>query len=358
MLAKLEELLAAAEAAIKKANDAVELSAVEIKFLGRKGALTEFLRTLGSLPEADRKTAGTEANSLKIELEARLAKRRGELEKASAGLLAEREWLDVTAPGRASVSGHLHPVTQAIRAISEIFCRLGYNIVRYPEVEWDWYAFESLNMPKDHPARDEWETFFVADETGAAARRDKSYGLGVLTPHTSSGQVREMERGELPIRMIGISKCYRRQMDVTHVPMFHQFEGLLIDKGISVTHLKGTLDHFVREFFGSARRTRLRPFHFPFTEPSFEVDVSCGICGGAGQVGAERCRVCKEGWLELGGAGLVHPNVLRAGKIDPDVWSGFAFGWGIERTWAMKSGTRLDDVRILYKNDPRFLEQF
>jgi phenylalanyl-tRNA synthetase alpha chain len=180
----------------------------------------------------------------------------------------------------------------------------------------------------------------------------------VLTPHTSSGQAREMQKGKLPIRMINISKCYRRQIDVTHVPMFHQFEGLMIDRRVSVTHLKGVLDHFAQSFFGPGRVTRLRPYHFRFTEPSFEIDISCGLCGGTGMQGSQKCRLCKEGWLELGGAGMTHPNVLKAGGLDPEEWSGFAFGWGVERTMMMKDGIRLDDIRHLYRNDLRFLEQF
>jgi phenylalanyl-tRNA synthetase alpha chain len=181
----------------------------------------------------------------------------------------------------------------------------------------------------------------------------------VLTPHTTSGDVREMEKGRLPVRMMNISKCYRRQIDVSHVPMFHQFEGLLIDRNVSVTHLKGVLDHFARRFFGPERVTRLRPFHFRFTEPSFEVDISCGVCGGTGALeGGAKCRLCKEGWLELGGAGMLHPNVLKAGKIDPEEWSALAFGWGVERTMMMKSGIKLDDVREMYRGDFRFLTQF
>ena len=173
----------------------------------------------------------------------------------------------------------------------------------------------------------------------------------VLIPHTSNGQIREMEKGKLPIRMINIAKCYRRQIDVSHTPMFHQFEGLYIDHNVSIGHLKGVLDYFAKQFFGSQRKTRIRPFHFQFTEPSFEVDVSCGVCLGRG------CRLCKEGWLELGVAGMVHPNVLKNGHI-PDGYSGFAFGWGVERCYMMKSGTHLDDIRLLYNNDVRFLEQF
>jgi phenylalanyl-tRNA synthetase alpha chain len=181
----------------------------------------------------------------------------------------------------------------------------------------------------------------------------------VLTPHTSNAQVRELQRGAFPVRMISIGKTYRRQSDVTHAPMSHQFEGLYVDKGVAITHLRGVLDYFAKSFFGPDRKTRLRPFHFRFTEPSFEIDISCGVCGGTG-LGADRqkCRVCKRGWLELGGAGMVHPNVLKAGGVDPKKYSGFAFGWGVERTYMMKEGMRLDDIRLLYKNDIRFLKQF
>jgi len=355
---KLETIRKEALAAIPAAKDQAELEALEIRFSGRKGALVEFLRGLGALPVEERKAAGVDGNALKLELEALIAKRRAKLGSAAMGELADKEWIDVTAPGAAMPRGHLHPMTQTIREIDAIFTRLGYNRMRYPEVEWDWYAFESLNMPKDHPARDEWETFFVLDSRGEAVRSDSKLGKCVLTPHTSSGQVREMQRGDLPIRMINISKCYRRQIDVTHTPMFHQFEGLFVDKDVSIAHLKGTLDHFAASFFGAGRRTRLRPFHFRFTEPSFEIDVSCGVCGGTGKVGLERCRVCKDGWLELGGAGMVHPNVLKAGGIDPEEWGGFAFGWGVERVWMMKHGTGIADIRPLYQGDARFLEQF
>lgn len=359
----------AALVALVDAKTAADLDAVEIAYLGRKGgALSNVLRDLGAVPAEERKAIGLAANAAKQEIEAALARRRTELESVSLAGLADTERIDVTAPGTGSARGHLHMTTQAIQEITAIFSRLGYNRMRYPEVEWDWYAFESLNMPKEHPARDEWETFFLLDRAGTGVRTDTKLGKLVLTPHTSSGQVREMQRvvaeqkgkkdPDLRIRMINISKCYRRQSDVTHVPMFHQFEGLLIDRDVSITHLKGTLDHFASAFFGSGRRTRLRPYHFRFTEPSFEVDISCGVCDGTGQVEGQRCRVCKEGWLELGGAGMVHPNVLRAGGIDPEKWGGFAFGWGVERTSTMKSGTRIDDLRILYKNDARFLEQF
>ncbi len=255
--------------------------------------------------------------------------------------------------------GHLHLTSQAIEEISQIFGHLGFVRVRHPEVDWDWYAFESLNMPKDHPARDEWETFFVRGPGTEASVAQGEKGKIVLTPHTSNGQVREMEKGTLPIRMININKCYRRQSDASHTPMFHQFDGLMIDEGVSVTHLKGVIDFFVKRYFSPDRETRLRPFHFRFTEPSFEIDITCDVCSGRGsRSDGKKCRLCKEGWLELGGAGMVHPNVLKAGGIDNERYGGFAFGWGVERTLMMRSGLNIDDIRILYKNDLRFLEQF
>jgi len=210
-------------------------------------------------------------------------------------------------------------------------------------------------MPKDHPARDEWETFLVQNEY-----IHPSLGRIVLTPHTSNGQVREMERlkSTPPIRMINIARCYRRQADVTHTEMFHQFEGLVVDKGITIQHLKGTIDHFAREFYGPQAKSRIRPFHFMFTEPSFEVDFSCTICDGTGKVNGEKCRFCKSGWHEVGGAGMVHPNVLKAGGINPDQYTGFAFGWGIERTYTLREGLKIDDIRLLYNSDMRFLDQF
>jgi len=254
--------------------------------------------------------------------------------------------LDVTLPGIGNVTGHLHLITQAIEEISAIFARLGFTRVRYPEVEWDYYAFEALNFPDNHPARDDWETFFIKRP------KDSKMGQMILTPHTSSGQVREMEKGELPIRMLNIAKCYRRQSDVSHTEMFHQFEGLVVDKNISITHLKGTLDYFVKSYFGKNRKARIRPYQFQFTEPSFEVDVSCGVCDGKG------CKLCKEGWLEMGGAGMVHPNVLKYGKIDPQKYTGFAFGWGVERVLMMREGISIADLRLLYSNNLDFLEQF
>ena len=330
-----------AMAQIMEADSSSELEELRISYLGRSGKLTSQIKLLKEIPGEERKEVGLLINDSKNSIEKALAEQKNRIGEAA------REWFDPTMPGIGPKKGHLHLVTQAIEEISRTFAQIGFVRVRYPEVEWDWFAFESLNMPKGHPARDEWETFFVGGEP------HPKYGQIVLTPHTSSGQIREMRKVKIPpIRMINIAKCYRRQIDASHVPMFHQFEGLVIDKGISIAHLKGTLDYFARNFFGKERKTRLRPFHFQFTEPSFEVDVTCGICNGRG------CKICKSGWLELGGAGMVHPVVLKNGGIDPSKYSGFAFGWGVERTFMMKSGLSIPDIRLLYSSDLRFLKQF
>jgi phenylalanyl-tRNA synthetase alpha chain len=309
------------------------------------------MKKLTSLSEDERKEAGKVANEAKEKMEGMIAKAKEKLAREEEKTRADREWIDVTAPGIFSSEGHLHPVSQAIQEITDVFAQIGFVSVRAPEIDWDWYVFEALNMPPDHPARDDWETFFVGESKGQKAKGEK--GRLVLTPHTSNAQVREMEKGRLPIRMININRTYRRQSDPSHTPMFHQFEGLVVDEGITIANLKGVLDYFAKTFFGPERSIRLRPHHFRFTEPSFEVDISCGACGGKGA-----CRICKAGWLELGGAGMVHPNVLKAGGLDPEKISGFAFGWGVERTLVMKEGTKIDDIRILYKNDLRFAKQF
>ena len=343
---KLLNLKNEALAIILATDNAESLERLRQKFLGRKGELTLLLKKIPSLPVSKRQEVGKLGNSLKKAIKETIETRREKILAEKGEGLEEKEWLDVTAPGKKPSQGHLHLVTQAIKEISSIFEKIGFVRVRYPEVEWDWYAFEGLNMPKDHPARDEWETFFM--DTLIHSKLGKM----VLTPHTSSGQIREMERVKPPIRMINIAKCYRRQIDVSHTPMFHQFEGLVVDKKISIPHLKGTLDYFAQNYFGSDRKTRIRPFHFQFTEPSFEVDITCDLCQGRG------CKFCKEGWLELGGAGMVHPDVLKNGGIDPKKYTGFAFGWGVERVLMMKSGLKIDDLRILYSNDLRFLKQF
>lgn len=349
----MDQVQKSALQAITEAKDLAGLEKAKVQYLGRKGQVAGLFAEMSRLSEEERKVFGEKVNALKQTIEQAVADRRNELQQKSYADLDQTEWVDVTQPGTQVSEGHLHLVTHAIREITHIFERIGFDRVRYPEVDWDWYAFESLNMPKDHPARDEWETFFIDRP------EDSKYGKTVLTPHTSNGQVREMEKGKLPIRMINISKCYRRQSDVSHSPMFHQFEGMYIDDQVTVGHLKGVFDYFVHQFFGVDRQTRIRPSHFRFTEPSVELDISCGVCGGTGRLsGGEKCRLCKLGWLELGGGGMINNNVLRSGKIDPTKYSGFAFGWGVERTMMMKSGLKIDDIRILYKNDLRFLQQF
>jgi phenylalanyl-tRNA synthetase alpha chain len=302
------------------------------------------IKNVTKIPTEKRKEFGILANDVKQTIEDALETQKSKLKGQKLTSVIEK--IDVTNPGIKPHLGHLHLVTQAIEEITAIFGRIGFERVRYPEVEWDWYAFEALNFPENHPARDDWETFFIK---GAP---NSKYGPMLLTPHTSSGQIREMERKGPPIRMLNIAKCYRRQSDISHAPMFHQFEGLLVDKDISITHLKGTLDYFVKSWFGENRKSRIRPYHFQFTEPSFEVDVTCGVCLGHG------CKLCKAGWLEMGGAGMVHPNVLKAGGIDSNKYTGFAFGWGVERVLMMREGLKIDDLRILYSNNLEFLEQF
>ncbi|OGJ37155.1 MAG: phenylalanine--tRNA ligase subunit alpha [Candidatus Pacebacteria bacterium RIFCSPLOWO2_01_FULL_47_12] len=332
------------------------LSAEELqqKYLGAHGVFTLLAKQITELTADERKLAGKPLNDLKMALATAILA----AHKTTSG----QGWVDLSLPGEPPQVGHVHPISQAMAEITQIFTSIGFTRVRYPEVDWDWYVFESLNMPPNHPARDEWETFFVDQAP------DEKKGQMVLTTHTSNGQVREMERlGEPPIRMINIARCYRRQQDVTHTQMFLQFEGLVVDKGITIQHLKGTLDYFAKAFYGPGTKSRIRPFHFQFTEPSFEVDFSCHICGGSGisltsipqGIGtAQKCKFCKSGWHEVGGCGMVHPNVLQAGGIDPEIYTGFAFGWGIERTYTLKAGLAIDDIRLLYSGDLQFLEQF
>jgi len=338
---RIQNIKNEALAQILGASTVEDLEHLKIFYLGRKGEINKLIKDIKEIPKEKKAAVGQMLNDVKEAVEKAIYEQQLLISQK------KQEWFDPTIPGIKPPVGHLHLITHAIEEISAIFEKIGFVRVRYPEVEWDWFAFESLNMPKNHPARDEWETFFID------APANMRYGQMILTPHTSSGQIREMNRVKIPpIRMINISKCYRRQSDLSHVPMFHQFEGLVIDQNISIANLKGTLDYFAKLFFGKGRKTRLRPFHFQFTEPSFEVDVSCGICLGRG------CKLCKSGWLELGGAGMVHPNVLKNGGIDEKRYTGFAFGWGVERTFIMKSNLNLGDIRILYQPYLKFLEQF
>jgi phenylalanyl-tRNA synthetase alpha chain len=328
-------------AQITNAKSAADLEKLRIVYLGRNGKLTNLLKNIKELKADKRKEAGLLLNQSKETIEKLISDQKNKIKNSA------RDWFDPTIPGIKPQTGHLHLITQAVDEISTIFERIGFVRQRYPEVEWDFFAFGALNFPENHPARDEWETYFVD------AKESPKYGKMLLTPHTSSGQVREMQRvGTPPIRMLNIAKNYRRQSDASHVTMLHQFEGLAIDKGINITHLKGTLEYFVESYYGKGVKIRLRPHHFQFTEPSFEVDISCTVCAGKG------CKLCKDGWLEQAGAGLVHPNVLKNGGINPKVYSGFAFGWGVERALMMKPGLNIPDIRILYGQDLEYLKQF
>ncbi len=340
------------ESELNKITAVSQLENLRIEYLGRNGSINKLLENIQKLPAGERRDLGKRVNEFKETINQLIETKRNEILKKNE----KTEYVDITLPGKKYPKGSLHPVTYAIEEISKIFTKIGFIRMTYPEVEWEYYAFDSLNMPKDHPARDDFESLFIE------SKESKKMGSLVLSPHTSSGQVREMLRiGKPPIRMINIAKCYRRNWDATHAPMFYQFEGLCVDKGINITNLKGTIDYFAKEFFGENRQIRLRPHHFQFTEPSFETDISCNICGGTGFINDSvsdkiKCKVCKSGWMELGGSGMVHPNVLRAGGINPDVYTGWAFGFGPERCLMMKLG--LDEIRDLYSGDIRFLEQF
>lgn len=321
---------------LKKSLSSSDVDLLNTKYLGKQGKINFLFKTL---PIKTDPKIGRQINDLKTYVSEKLSA------KLTETLVeAEDGSFDVTTPGTPIPQGSLHLLTLAIEEIETIFLKLGFVRRRYPEVETDWYYAEGLNIPKDHPARDDQETFYVDENT-------------VLTAHTSNGQLREMEHKKSPpVKMINIGKTYRRQMDATHTPMFHQFEGLVIDKGINITHLLGVTDYFAKAYFGQDRRTRLRPHHFQFTEPSFEIDISCGFCHGTGLIGKNSCKVCKSGWLELGGAGMVHPKVIKNGGFNPDECTGFAFGWGVERVLMMKTG--LPDLRLIYSDDIRFLSQF
>jgi phenylalanyl-tRNA synthetase alpha chain len=324
--------------AVAAAADLAALEAVRVRFLGRKADLVLLLRSIPELPVEERPEVGKLGNLIRKELETAVEDRRIELEADELIVGLEKERVDVTLPGWRSPLGHLHLVTQTQREIEHIFVGMGYEIVEGPEVETEYYNFEALNTPADHPARSLHDTFFVSDQV-------------VLRTHTSPMQVRTMEKQRPPVYVIVPGKAYRRDSDATHTPMFHQVEGLVVDKRITLADLKGTLETFARAMFGGDRKVRLRPHYFPFTEPSVEVDVSCMICDGAG------CRLCKKsGWLEILGAGMVDPKVFGFVDYDPEVYTGFAFGVGIERIAMLKHG--VNDLRLFFENDLRFLRQF
>ncbi len=334
---QVEELQAQALAEIGKARSAAELERLRVQYLGRKGRLTQILRSLKDLPPEVRKQAGQQANRAKEALEAALGQALSTLKEEALRLAAARD-IDVTLPGRRRSLGHIHPLTRIMNEICDIFQRLGFEAVEGPEVELDWYNFEALNIPPDHPARDMQDTFYFNDKV-------------LLRTHTSPMQIRVMEKRRPPVRIIAPGKVYRRDLDMTHSPMFHQVEGLLVDKAVTFADLKGVLTEFVHQLFGPEVSLRFRPSYFPFTEPSAEIDIACVICRGLG------CRVCSAtGWLEVLGAGMVHPNVFEAVGYDPEEYIGFAFGLGVERFAMLKYG--IDDIRLFFENDLRFLKQF
>jgi phenylalanyl-tRNA synthetase alpha chain len=363
LLGQLESLSEAARKDVAAAGDERALDELRVRFLGKKGELSAVLRGMGQLSAEERPRIGEVANRVRDEVEALLVAARERL--AAAKLEAELQGppIDVTLPGRQLLPrGHRHPITRAADDIAAIFARLGYEVANGPEIELDWYNFEALNIPPDHPARDMQDTFYVRQAAGrdaqAAPGAAPATSKALLRTHTSPVQIRSMQRiGKPPVRIICPGRVYRSDYDQTHSPMFHQVEGLCVDRGITFADLKGTLAAFARAYFGPATRTRFRPSYFPFVEPGAEVDVSCTICGGSGRKDGKRCGTCKEtGWLEVLGAGMVHPRVLENGGMDPGQVTGFAFGMGVERMAMLRYG--VDDLRLFFENDLRFLEQF
>jgi phenylalanyl-tRNA synthetase alpha chain len=335
------DLTKEALAAIGQARTDGELETIALDYLGRKsGQVTRLLTGIGQMAPAQRAALGQAANEAKRAIEAALAGRRQELDLARLADIAETEAIDVTFPGPPLGRGHLHVLTQVQRQIETVLESLGYKVELGPEVETEWYNFEALNISPGHPARENWDSFYFTPQL-------------LLRAHTSPVQIRAMQRiKEPPIYIITPGRCYRRDApEATRLPYFSQVEGLAVDRGLTVGDMKGTLLFMIQSLYGNERKVRVRPSYFPFTEPSFEFDVSCGICGGAG------CKSCRhKGWLEVGGCGMVHPQVLRNGGIDPEHWNGYAWGFGIERMAMAKHG--VDDIRLFYESDLRFLEQF
>ena len=335
----LKKIRQDADALIAAAENAAAVDELRVRFLGKKGELTAMLKQMGRLSAEERPTIGALANEVREAITADIARRTKELEAAALSARLAAEEIDVTLPGKAIPQGRLHPFEQVLGELEEIFLGMGFDIVSGPEVELDHYNFEMLNMPKSHPARDTQDTFYFTENM-------------LLRTQTSPMQIRTMEKQKPPIRIICPGRVYRSDaVDATHSPVFHQCEGLVVDKGITFGDLKGTLELFIKKLYGEQMRVRFRPHHFPYTEPSAEMDMSCFKCGGKG------CSMCKgEGWVELLGCGMVNPKVLKNCGIDPDVYSGFAFGMGLERTTMWRYG--IDDLRLLYENDLRFLKQF
>lgn len=339
MKEKLEQIREKAVREIQNSDGLAKLNEVRVAFLGKKGELTAVLKGMKDVLPEERPVVGQLVNDTRESIERLIEETKAKLEAAERELRLQQEVIDVTLPAKKNRVGHRHPNTIALEEVERIFVGMGYEVVEGPEVEYDYYNFEALNIPANHPAKDEQDTFYINDKI-------------LLRTQTSPVQVREMEKGKLPIRMIAPGRVFRSdEVDATHSPSFHQIEGLVIDKHITFADLKGTLAEFARELFGENTKVKFRPHHFPFTEPSAEMDVSCFKCGGKG------CRFCKgEGWIEILGCGMVHPHVLEMSGIDPEKYTGFAFGVGLERIALLKY--EIDDMRLLYENDIRFLKQF
>ena len=339
MKEKLEALREQALRELEDLHTPKDLEEFRIRVMGKKGSLTEVLRGMGSLPADERPKVGQLVNQLRSDLETALAKRETEIQEAIKAQRLQEETLDVTMPGKQPAIGGLHPLNIVLEDMIDIFQSMGFDVVDGPEVEPDEYCFEKLNLPKDHPARDMQDTFYITENL-------------LLRTQTSAAQARIMEQRKPPIRIICPGRVYRAdEVDATHSPVFHQVEGLVVDKGITMCDLKGVLEQFAHEIYGPETKVKFRPSFFPFTEPSVEVDVTCSECGGKG------CRVCKgSGWIEILGAGMVHPRVLAGCGIDPEEYSGFAFGIGLDRLTTTRY--KISDIRLLFENDLRFLEQF
>ena len=324
---------------IEEVNDLKALDLIRVGALGKKGEVTALLKKMGTIPAEERPVFGATVNKLRVEIEEKLENKKKVLEDVEFSKKLENEKIDITMPSKKQVIGTKHPLTKVIDDLKDIFIGMGYQIAEGPEVETCYFNFDALNAPKDHPSRDVQDTMYITNDI-------------ILRSQTSPVQVRTMLDKKPPIKIICPGRVYRADdIDATHSPVFHQLEGLVIGEGITMAHLKGALSDFVKNYFGKDTKIKLRPHHFPFTEPSCEVDVSCFVCGGKG------CKTCKgEGWIEILGAGMVHPNVLKAGGIDPEKYTGFAFGMGIERIAMIKYD--LNDLRLLYENDTRFLKQF
>nr|WP_315022652.1 phenylalanine--tRNA ligase subunit alpha [uncultured Aminipila sp.] len=339
MQTQLSRILQEAKEQIKKASSQVETEEIRVKVLGKKGELTDILKSMGKLAPEDRKALGAAANSVRAEVEALLEEKFAMVKEAARQEKFRFETIDVTEPGAKYNLGVKHPLTITIEEISRVFMSMGFSIAEGPEVETVFNNFDALNAGPNHPARDFSDTFYITEDT-------------LLRTQTSPVQARTLMKQKPPIKIISPGRCFRCDTpDATHSPMFHQIEGLVVDEGITMADLKGTLDSFAKQMFGSDAKTKFRPHHFPFTEPSAEMDVSCFKCGGKG------CNVCKgSGWIEILGCGMVHPNVLKVGKIDTEKYTGFAFGMGVERIAMLKYG--VDDIRNFYENDMRFINQF